>query len=438
MKNITLTTVGKIYYDELKKLFNVSDITIRENENKVAECKELFFYCSPEAFVAAHLRMESKVSIKELLKQWSKEISEALDNAIINPETCFLIDLEYVFKSPKDFTIFARGVLEVELKEVPLLSFEQILLAKSCTYLIEDERRQEIYEDLVAAADYLNATVCHTALERLYLYINKAEENFELNVNDIKLRNENESLNLLQVIHLQEELEETSIEKAQLKSINYSLSEELNRANNAHKELLNSQKKLETDLERVRSENNLALLDNSSLKNELNLNISNCTELNSRNNNLMSQLNSIKEQNKILSSTNETLLFDSNKNKTEYELTLLEVTNLQEELEVTVLENIKIKEEKQLLLSQKIESPFDIKALEPVMDKSQRDFNEIKIENELALLQIVQLQEELEFHFIKSQKLNKTTFQYAKKEINILNTSTSIKLANLLNIHKIN
>ena len=106
------------------------------------------------------------------------------------------------------------------------------------------------------------------------------------------------------------------------------------------------------------------------------------------------------------------------------ELSLLQIHQLQEELETLFIENKQLKE-KVTIQTSKVNSNEEL---------NDNELSELKTENEIALLQIHQLQEELEFYFIKYQSLSNNRFIKNKTAVNIADKrfEKSLNLAKLL------
>ena len=108
----------------------------------------------------------------------------------------------------------------------------------------------------------------------------------------------------------------------------------------------------------------------------------------------------------------------------ENELALLQIQQLQEELEAIFIDNSKLKQEVEKTL------------LVNTAEINNEPLSELTVENEIALLQIQQLQEELEFYFIKYQSVSSNRFINNATPINIANKrfEKSLTLARLLNV----
>ena len=208
-----------------------------------------------------------------------------------------------------------------------------------------------------------------------------------------KLTSENE-LALLQIGQLQEELEQSFVNSEQLKA-----------DHQVSIELLEAQAERQQEL--LTNESELTLLQIGQLQEELEQSYVNSEQLKADHQVCIDQLAQAERQQELLTSENQ--------------LALLQISQLQEELEQTFLHN--------QTLSQKIEHKnAELKQLKD--EYNQKMANSISVEqsiandneyqakiktlelktcdleseNELALLQINQLQEELEFYYIKFQQ----------------------------------
>jgi len=325
MKELVLTTIGNIQHKVLNIIFTSNGINIIDRKNKQPETQELLFYCSPETYLATYSSC-SKEQPSVLLKIWMQETKKQMEHVIANPEGCWLVDLDYAATKSGEFIHFVKESLEVELTECPLTTVDVLTLAKQSIMLVENDAVQEVYEDIVAAADYFNSAQSFTALDRITQYFNRLE-----------VENERKR--------------EVEIETDELKIING---------------------KLQLTLDDVTSENELALL---------------------------------------------------------------QVAQLQEELDTIFSNNEVLQGESKKLTSEKNRFKEELDQLGQVNKKQQAELEDIKTENELALLQIAQLQEELEFYFIKSQTANTVELRTRFPHLTVSTLKESLQLSKLLSLN---
>jgi chromosome segregation ATPase len=174
---------------------------------------------------------------------------------------------------------------------------------------------------------------------------------------------ENE-LALLQINQLQEELETTYLD-----------------AKKVNGELVAGATALETQLTRLKGENELAAVKINQLKKELGTTYSNSKEL--------------KGESAKRASALETTLIELT---TENELASLQIKQLQEELSDSAA--LAASNSELIVDNAKLKAEFTSRTL-----ALETDLSELKSENELALLQISQLQEELEATYLNANEL---------------------------------
>lgn len=118
--------------------------------------------------------------------------------------------------------------------------------------------------------------------------------------------------------------------------------------------------------------------------------------------------------------------------KGENDLALLQIAQLQEELEATFVAKSEL--DKKLSSSQSECEVLKAGSAEQKaqLEKLNKERDDLSGENELALLQIAQLQEELEFYFIKSQTINVAEFKTQVEPRRLSHLKSSFQLASLL------
>lgn len=276
------------------------------------------------------------------------------------------------------------------------------------------------------------------------------EQHDQLKTLQQQLESDNE-LGLLQIAQLQEELETSFISQAELSDQN--------------KALLTEKENLEAAL--------LAqTVNNSRLEKELTVSLSNNAELLrtkdivlAEKEELLSQYESLKAQydqqqadkdklqaqcQQLESDTELGLLqiaqlqeeletsFISNtelsdQNKARYlqlesdtELGLLQITQLQEELEVNVTTASDVKKE---LVIEKEQIKIELDQKKDELTQLYEKYAELETDNELGLLQIAQLQEELEFYYMKLQENGVAKFREKSEQTHLAVIQKSLQLA---------
>ncbi|GAW97804.1 MULTISPECIES: hypothetical protein [Colwellia] len=263
--------------------------------------------------------------------------------------------------------------------------------------------------------------------------------------NDItELSAENE-LSLLQIQQLQEELEAIfSQHKSAEEQLKHNLklskeaADEMSTSQESNNQLTQDKVTLKNDITELSAENELSLLQIQQLQEELETthHQHKKSEEKIKHNLKLSkeaagkaadEMSASQENNNQLAQEKATLELDITelgaKNKLSLSIAEEQVQQLQEELEAMHLEKNQYKQKEKELAQQKNSN------------KESEQLLELKTENEIALLQIQQLQEELEFYFIKYQSLSSNSFISNITPINIADKrfEKSLGLARLLN-----
>ena len=187
------------------------------------------------------------------------------------------------------------------------------------------------------------------------------------------------------------------------------MTDEASKVNIINSQLIQSKSKFENNIAQLKSENELSLLQVQQLQEELENSYQEQKRTQDKLTKNKSLLDKVTDEASKAKKINSQLIqskskFENNiaQLKSENELSLLQVQQLQEELEM--LYQHQVMTEKKLALN--IEASDKVATEMSVIQKSYNQQAELVAENEIALLQIQQLQEELEFYFAKYQSLN--------------------------------
>jgi hypothetical protein len=381
MEKLVLTTIGDIKHAELTSMFQSQGVAIVEREAHNSKTKELLFYCSPESYLAFF--NVSKSDIVNKLAVWEKETLVQLDYVISNPERCLLIELEFAIQNPSEFNLYIKENLNIVLAENSIECFDATKQMQSCILLI-DEDIQDTYEEIAAAADLYNKEGNQAVIERLSLYArdqqNKIDDKELLQVKhteEIKKANAKCAKVEAELVNIKTEKEQNNVERAELNSVKELALLQINQL----------QEELETLF--IEKEQAQALY---------------AKEIN-------------EAENKVNDLTAKKAEFNSAN-----ELSLLQINQLQEELGTLFIE----KQQVQALYAKEINESEN-----KVNDLTAKK-TALNLQNELGLSQINQLQEELEYYFMKLQnkKGQETTLKIPV--VNIAQMKTSMQLVRLL------
>jgi len=282
---------------------------------------------------------------------------------------------------------------------------------------------------------------------------------------DKKQLNSEVELALLQINQLQEELEATFVEKDQsqiqhTKAISeadakaHDLTIKLETAVAENESISVDKEQLNSEKFELNSENEVALRQINQLQEELEVIVIEkeqsqvqyakaIDESENKVNDLTIKLETAEAKKESLSVDKEQLNSEKSERNSENELALLQINQLQEEFEAIFTE----KEQMQLLhakainkaetkvneLTAKLEdSKTENTNLSQEKDKLNTIKTEVNLDNELALLQINQLQEELEYYFIKLQNKKYQEVTLKIPVVNIAQMKASMQLVRLL------
>jgi|GEM_PF-5995190 len=274
-----------------------------------------------------------------------------------------------------DTASFTDKLAQSEILQTKLTSENELAL-------LQISQLQEELEQSFVNSEQLKAE--HQ--DSIELLVAEAERQQEL------LINENE-LALLQINQLQEELEQSFVNNEQLKA--------------EHQDSIEQLAQAERQQELLTSESELALRQISQLQEELELSFINSEQFKDDYKVSIEQLAKAERQLELLTSENELALLQINQLQEELEQTFLHNQTLLQKIEHKNVELKQLKDE----YNQKMANSISVEQSIANDNEYQAKINDLELkvcdlesENELALLQISQLQEELEFYYIKFQQ----------------------------------
>ena len=367
MTNIIFSGIDKAFFNSLtfNNKVNASWLSIDElmsagSEVDDSDAKFVVLYSAPEVFLSA-LGYEAISNLAQAEQQWLPQTEMLTQLYLAHKDNAILVDNEQCKVNFDEFTSLLNTKFNIDSQLASTSNIDERqnnegaqLLTKSLqlmlvTALVDNYDIQSTYENVMGAADLLVASNDYSPEERACIH----RDECEVLVEKIKLKYSE---------HADSKKEnESSISKMQL------LQEELKFAYNQQKTVeqqlaLNkeSSDKMADKLSVTEKSNNQLAKDKSKHENDI-------TELSAEN-----------------------------------ELSLLQVQQLQEELEWMFSQNKVL--ETQLEDNKSKQKEFADNTLR--LTSNNKQLIELKAENEIALLQIQQLQEELEFYFVKYQSLN--------------------------------
>lgn len=485
----SLTSTG-IYTGSLETLMQMIDM--KEKGSNV-DIRLICFYSSPEFAVVDFDRECTKDSLNnsdsgfKLHRIWLESHHKRLELAFGQVSTLLVNELNVL----NDLTVFSALVSEKTGLEFsvpddlasPYKASELIDLTMELFEIQDHSELQQLFEQLESAAELLNHDFDPSISARLKTYrimIDnvQSEEAVKQNSERIKLDgltirvssldSENEHA-MLQIHQLQEQLEQhylsSELKEKELESIVSKLTKDNREIMVADEAMVVELETLKSNLLNLESEKELALLQVLQLQEELEQTFLRSKALESEKNGFVDNISKLELENGQLQEeltfsrknqeARETMISDKKKKlmdqlvvsnekvesllkdleqhklvaveaKSENELALLQVHQLQEELEQSFLrlqsfENERNKDNQhksdvqhQELVSQieKVTKAADLKESELA-----KTITDLELDNELALLQIHQLQEELEYYYLKyKQDSNWTPISVATEQ----------------------
>ncbi|MDO6617608.1 hypothetical protein [Shewanella sp. 6_MG-2023] len=441
---------ASIYSGPLEALTKLSELHIADTEIEL-----VCFYSTPE-FSYSKIKPDDEPIIcsddiitTNWRNSWLTTHQQRLDIAFTHTDNFLLINELTVFNDLTGFTKVISeqcGVAFAGPNELNLYSMEQFVqLSMGLVELNSDTELQQLFEQLESAAELLNTEFNPSTKARIEAYCEMISK-LQYQGEQTKKRQQQELTELTaKISSLETKLSNLTTEHAELKNKNISAESEI-------QDLKSSLSECKSENTALTSENELALLQVHQLQEELEQTFLNSQKLESENNELVSSNLALESKasnlitlNTELESDKTTLQSVFSDRESENKLALLQVHHLQEELEQTFINAQKLETEKnsaliesgrnqmtnkknKQLMDQLTVSNNKIESLSQNLEQQKSMFEENKAENELALLQVHQLQEELEHTFLKTQKL-----QNEKEELVSSISSLKSKVSNLSN-----
>lgn len=346
----------------------------------------ILFYSSPEYYLANNLVVRKtderaevgENNVKLLLSNWLKETENTLEFYLSNMAGSLLVNTEccvekiniLIEKINKKFNCKLTKKIESN-KATNECNYDshsvKINQCLSLNRLIDNYECQEIYEEIVSAADLLTEGDCSFD-SRVKLQLNKSTRSLDvLTTRLITLENSNNSFS----------------------DKNKNLENQAGMLTSQNKELSSKNKRVLTQMQQLKHEMESETVQRVKIESQKEALAKYQGELESENELALLQVNQLSEEMEIeanrrviIESLNEELVSKKIQLVSENKLSLLRMNLLQEELEA--------------IFNQHSE-------LERQSNKMEEVLKDQQCENEVALLQIQQLQEELELYFRKFQ-----------------------------------
>lgn len=420
MTKILFSGIDKAFFDNLalsEKVktgwLSIEELITTASEVDSHATKFVILYKSPEAFLAA-LGHEAISNVAQAKEQWLPQIELLTQFYLAHKDNALLLDSEHCETNFIEFRALLDSKFNIEsqlsktsdINELPfddapklLKQSLQMALARA---LIDDYDTQSAYENLLGAADLLIASNVYTAEERASIkydhcqgLVGKIKRQYSAYTEIVK---DNES-SLLTVQQLQEKLdsecEQNKILELQVKD-NESIRKKLDEnilSLLANSEQLEGEKDIALlQIEQLQEDVEAAYSLQKSIEKKLALSLEAYAKV-------LEELTPVQESNKRLAQ--EKLELRSLDEQTTVQLMLL-----QKQLESACRENKIL--ENQLTDNQSVRKEIDLNILK--LNSKNEQLNELEAENAIALLQIQQLQEELEFYFIEYKSLKNDSF----------------------------
>jgi uncharacterized protein YdcH (DUF465 family) len=420
MTKIIFSGIDKAFFDSLifnKKVraswLSIDELMSAGTQIDIADAKLVVLYTSPEVFLSA-LGAGAIGSLDQAEQQWLPQTELLTQLYLANKDNAILVNSEQSEMNFAEFTSLLNTKFNIDSqllytsKASKLSSNEgaklvaQSLQLALLSAISDNYDIQSTYENVMSAADLLIASDDYTPEER----VRSLRETCQDLVKKVKAK-DSEYKRLLKedeskcskIRQLVEKLETAKKSTSKLKKNIVQLSSEI--------------KLSVSQVQQVQEELELVFSQNNALKLQLN--------------DSQSKQKDADENTSLLISKSEQLA----NLQAENEIALLQVQQLQEELESLFSQNNALKT--QLNDSQSKQKDADENTLLQI--SKNEPLADLQAENEIALLQIQQLQEELEFYFIKYQSLivnpvinNVIPINFADKRF-----EKSLSLARLLN-----
>jgi hypothetical protein len=373
------------------------------NWHKLNEDKSYaFFFCSPEYYLA-QIAKDSDAGInvdqQECLDNWLEDASKIWDFYVRFPDNTLLINVEDVAKYPALSVSKMAELLGCELDDIdnnqapnsvntampnPIEKLSLLLLQNIKLETIKASRElNELYENLALTSILADNALTYQASERANIRLSECQ-NLIAMISTRQVQLETESALL-------------AASNSELIGDNAKLKAEFDTRTSA----------LETSLLELTSENELALLQIHQLQEELEATYLNAKELKS---DLATQTSRLETHLAELTAENE--------------LALLQINQLQEELSESAL--FAASNSELIIDNEKLKAEFATRT-----SAHESSLAELTAENELALLQINQLQEELEHYYIQYQKITYSPKREVSYAADLNRVKVSLSLMNM-------
>jgi hypothetical protein len=373
------------------------------NWQKLNEGKSYaFFFCSPEYYLA-QIAKDSDAGInvdqQECLDNWLEDASKIWDFYVRFPDNTLLINVEDVAKDPALSVSKMAELLGCELDDIdnnqapnsvntampnPIEKLSLLLLQNIKLETIKASRElNELYENLALTSILADNALTYQASERANIRLSECQ-NLIAMISTRQVQLETESALL-------------AASNSELIGDNAKLKAEFDTRTSA----------LETSLLELTSENELALLQINQLQEELEVTYLNASELKGE---LAAGATALESRLAELTAENE--------------LALLQINQLQEELSESAL--FAASNSELIIDNEKLKAEFATRT-----SAHESSLAELTAENELALLQINQLQEELEHYYIQYQKITYSPKREVSYAADLNRVKVSLSLMNM-------
>jgi hypothetical protein len=418
-------------------------------------------------FISFYSAPERGVALSQSDNAWFSHASAILELHLSNMANSYLINQadiaihnDQFLKLIMSTSGLALNLPKLNQKPVDLIQIAQIV--QSINSIKNKPQLQQLFEQLESSTDLTKDDYGLSVDSRLEYWLTQllsTAKNTQQHVKQLKasqgdlqqqhnllkeqkttVKAENQ-LALLQISQLQEELEQAHIQSGKDKNDSNLLIERIEQQhaieNALFVEKLDKSKRLQTTLS---SENELALLQISQLQEELEQALIHSKKDKNDSNVLIERIEQQHANEKALFAEQlEQSVSQQATLSSENELALLQISQLQEELEQALIHSEKDKNDNKTLIEQ-VEQIEQQQANEKALLVEQLEQSvslqtTLSSENELALLQISQLQEELEQTFLNSRELQQQ-LKYKNNEFQLLKNGFDENMANSISVEQ--
>jgi hypothetical protein len=363
-----------------------------------------FFFCSPEYYLATMEDATSddeNIDQQECLDNWLEGARKIWDFYVCYPDSTLLINIEDVAKDPLSNASKVFEFVGCELDDNgndnnqapnsinttmanPIEKLSLLLLQNMKLETIKaSSELNELYANLAMTSILADSALSYDASERAGIRLSECQKLITMiSTRQVQLESDSASFATSN--------SELIVDNAKLKT-----------------EFTSRTSALESSLSELTAENELALLQINQLQEELEATYLNANEL--------------KGELTAGASALETSLSEC---KAENELTSLQIKQLQEELSDSA--TLAASNSELIVDNAKLKAEFTSRTL-----ALETDLSELKSENELALLQINQLQEELEHYYIQYQKMTYSPKREISYATDLNRVKVSLSLMNM-------